>query len=88
LQTARGRAVLKTGAEGVYMAAIPEKRIGIALKVEDGAGRAAEVAMARLLDRFDAFAEAPRAEVEALLAPQIANANGWNVGAIRAAPNW
>jgi L-asparaginase II len=88
LQAARGRAVLKTGAEGVYMAAIPEKRIGIALKVEDGAGRAAEVAMARLLDRLGGFADAPRAEVEALANPKIANANGWTVGEIRPAPNW
>ncbi len=88
LQAARGRVVLKTGAEGVFMGAIPERRIGIALKVEDGAGRAAEVAMARLLDRLGGFADTPRAEVEALVNPKLANANGWTVGEIRPAPNW
>lgn len=44
-----GRAAVKTGAEGVYAAIIPEKRLGIALKIEDGASRAAEAAIAQLL---------------------------------------
>ncbi len=41
--------VLKSGAEGVYMGALPSRGIGIALKVRDGAGRAAEVAIATVL---------------------------------------
>ena len=40
---------LKTGAEGVLCAALPEASLGIALKAEDGAHRASEVAMASLL---------------------------------------
>ncbi|MBI1244896.1 MAG: asparaginase [Alphaproteobacteria bacterium] len=85
---ARGRAIMKTGAEGVYMAAVPDKRIGIALKIEDGNGRGAEVALATLLDRYGGFADTPRAEVEALLSPKISNAAGRTVGEIRPAPNW
>ncbi len=88
LIAARGHAVLKTGAEGVYMAAIPAKKIGIALKIEDGNGRGAEVVMARFLDRFGGFTDTPRAEVEALLNPKITNAAGRTVGDIRHAPNW
>ena len=88
LQAARGRVVLKTGAEGVYMAAIPDRHIGIALKVEDGAGRAAEVAMARLLDRLGGFADTPSSEIDALVNPKLTNANGWTVGDIRPAPSW
>ncbi len=47
---------VKVGAEGVYCAVIPAEKsgahqIGIALKVRDGAFRAAEVAMAALLER-------------------------------------
>jgi L-asparaginase II len=43
---------VKTGAEGVYCAAIPERGFGIALKCDDGATRAAVAMMAALLARF------------------------------------
>ena len=45
-----GRAAIKTGAEGVYAAIIPESRLGIALKIEDGATRASEAVIAALLE--------------------------------------
>src|SRR5262249_47629821 len=51
-EIARGKVLMKTGAEGVYMAAIPAKGLGIALKIDDGATRAAEVALANLLLRL------------------------------------
>ena len=51
MEALRERAFIKTGAEGVYCAALPEVGLGIALKIEDGAGRAAETAMAALLAR-------------------------------------
>lgn len=41
---------LKVGAEGVYIAAIPDLKLAIALKCEDGATRAAESVMTALLD--------------------------------------
>lgn len=44
------RVFLKVGAEGVYVAAIPELQCGIALKCADGASRAAESVMTALLD--------------------------------------
>lgn len=44
-----GRASVKTGAEAVFVAIIPERRMGIALKIEDGAARGSEAAIARLL---------------------------------------
>lgn len=44
------RVFLKVGAEGVYIAAIPELKLSIALKCEDGAVRAAEAVMTALLD--------------------------------------
>ncbi len=43
------RVYVKTGAEGVFCGAIPELGLGIALKCDDGATRAAEVAMANVL---------------------------------------
>ena len=38
MQAAPGRIFVKTGAEGVYCAAVPELGLGIALKCDDGAG--------------------------------------------------
>src|SRR3546814_6892552 len=35
------KALIKTGAEGAYCAAFPELGLGAAIKVDDGAGRAA-----------------------------------------------
>ncbi|MCU4652219.1 asparaginase [Roseibacterium sp. SDUM158016] len=49
MRAAGGRAAIKGGAEGVYAAIVPEKRLGIALKVDDGASRGSEAAVAQLL---------------------------------------
>jgi L-asparaginase II len=49
IREAQGRAVVKTGAEGVYAAMLPERGLGIALKIDDGATRASEAAIAFLL---------------------------------------
>ena len=43
------KAILKTGAEGVFVAILPELEKGIALKVADGGTRASECAIASLL---------------------------------------
>ena len=43
---------MKTGAEGVFCAALPAQGLGIALKCDDGAARAAEVVMAAVIARF------------------------------------
>ncbi len=49
--------VLKAGAEGVYMAALPDRGIGIALKTNDGASRAAEIALAGILEQLGVIPE-------------------------------
>ncbi|HXY69269.1 MAG TPA: asparaginase [Gemmatimonadales bacterium] len=45
-----GRVLAKIGAGGVYCALIPEARLGLALKVEDGDDESARVALVALLD--------------------------------------
>jgi L-asparaginase II len=47
-----GRVITKVGAEGVYSALLVERRLGIALKVEDGHGPAAALALAAVLDQL------------------------------------
>lgn len=46
MQALGERLFCKIGAEGVYCAALPELGLGVALKIDDGAARAAEAAMA------------------------------------------
>ncbi len=47
-----GATVVKTGAEGVYTAILPERGLGVAVKIEDGATRGAECAMTAMLVRL------------------------------------
>ncbi len=47
-----GKAVVKTGAEGVFLAILPERRLAVALKISDGATRASEAALAAILVRL------------------------------------
>ncbi len=48
----RGEVFLKVGAEGVYVAALPRWRLGVALKMDAGSGPAAEVALSAILTRM------------------------------------
>ncbi|TNF18482.1 MAG: asparaginase [Rhodobacteraceae bacterium] len=52
LMQAMAGGVVKTGAEGVFTAILPEQRLGVALKIADGATRASEAVMAQLLIRL------------------------------------
>ncbi len=84
----RGRFATKTGAEGVHIAIVPELRVGVALKVEDGAGRASDVAVAALLDRLGVINDRARGEIQGLVQPTIVNAAGRSAGEVRMAPGW
>ena len=53
LSAAPGRLLVKVGAEGVYCASVPERGLGIALKVDSGDGRAAQSALAEILRQLD-----------------------------------
>lgn len=78
------RAFIKTGAEGVYCGALPELGLGIALKCDDGAGRAAEVAMAALIARFLPLNETQGSAFAPLRESGLTNWNGIQVGRVRA----
>lgn len=49
MEFGNGRIFAKFGAEGVYIAAIPEIGVGIAIKADDGADRAGEMMLAGVL---------------------------------------
>jgi L-asparaginase II len=78
------KAFTKTGAEGVYCAALPEQGLGIAVKCDDGAGRAAEAVMAAVICAFVPMTEAQRAIVSPYADKAIVNWNGIETGRLRA----
>jgi L-asparaginase II len=83
MQAAPGRIFVKTGAEGVYCAAVPELGLGIALKCDDGAGRAAEVMVAAVLAKLLRADEALSAKLSELARPPIESRIGAKVGLLR-----
>ena len=76
------RIFVKTGAEGVFCAALPEQGLGIAVKCDDGAGRAAEVMMAATIARF-LTSDADRSALERFVRPALRNWSGIAVGSLR-----
>lgn len=84
MRIAGGRLYAKFGAEGFYCAGVPGLKLGVALKVEDGARRAAECALLAVLHHVDALG-AP--ELDALgryARPAVINTRHEQVGEIRA----
>ncbi|MGV6804973.1 MAG: asparaginase [Ruegeria sp.] len=79
-----GRGAIKTGAEGVFVAILPQAGLGVALKAVDGATRAAECAMAAVLVHLGLLPEDHPAIRRYLGAP-ILNRRGLNTGSVRAA---
>ena len=79
------RAFTKAGAEGVFCAALPEAGLGLAVKADDGAGRAAQVMIAALIARFGGLDGETLARLTPLLSPLILNWNGAEVGLVRPA---
>lgn len=83
MQAAPGRIFVKTGAEGVYCAALPELGLGIALKCDDGAGRAAEVMIAAVLAKLLRGDDALAAKLAELARPAVESRVGAKVGSLR-----
>ena len=77
------RVFVKTGAEGVYCAALPQQGLGIAIKCDDGASRAAQAIIAAVIARFLPLAANERAPLQRFAEPSLRNWNGFDVGQIR-----
>lgn len=75
-----GACFIKTGAEGAYAGAFPRAGLGFALKIDDGATRAAEAVVSMLIE---AFVPAARGS---LGLKTLKNAQGRDVGLLRASP--
>jgi L-asparaginase II len=83
MQETEGRVVAKIGAEGVHSVGIPERGIGFAVKVDDGAQRAQFPAVLRALQLLDALPETLPPRLEEFLRRPIRNTRGEVVGEVR-----
>lgn len=75
---------LKTGAEAFFVAIIPGRGLGVALKIADGGTRAAECTIAAILVRLGVL-EADHPATRAFMNAPIRNRRGIEVGTIRPA---
>ena len=53
----KGKIFFKNGAEGVFIAIIPEQKSALVVKIDDGASRAAEIAIAGLISELNIIEE-------------------------------
>lgn len=87
MQALGGRVLVKSGAEGLCCAVVPEAGIGVAVKIDDGTGRAVGPAMAAVLRKIGIIPES-EAEWELLrplAEPPILNRREIAVGLTAAA---
>ncbi|MCO5128271.1 MAG: asparaginase, partial [Rhodobacteraceae bacterium] len=84
LMRAMDGVAIKTGAEAVFVAILPENRMGVALKILDGGGRASEAAIVALLIRLGALDPGHPVVKEYLTGP-LTNFAGQAVGERRIA---
>ncbi|MFO8059521.1 MAG: asparaginase [Bacillota bacterium] len=78
-----GRFTSKGGALGVYCAAAVELGVGVAVKIEDGNGQAAQVAALEALSQLGAFTEEDLRAVRDYHRPDNRNVHGQTVGEVR-----
>lgn len=77
-----GNVVSKVGAEGVHCALLPERGIGIAIKVEDGTQRAQVPALLRVLQELDALPSQLSPRLAEWMRKPVKNTRGESVGEI------
>ena len=84
----KGAVLAKTGAEGVITASLPERGLGIAVKIADGSARARSVALLSILDHLGALTDEDKRKLHQHISPAIINSRGIVVGEVRVAKSW
>jgi L-asparaginase II len=80
MRAAKGSLFAKVGAEGFYCAGVPSMKLGIALKVEDGAKRAAEPALLAVLRKLNIITSGEFDRLAKYAWPDIVNTRNEVVG--------
>ncbi|SEO06296.1 L-asparaginase II [Salinihabitans flavidus] len=79
-----GKVAVKTGAEAYFVAILPEKRLGVALKIMDGGTRGAECAIASILVKLGVLDPA-HPDAQRYINGPILNRRGLETGRIKPA---
>lgn len=82
MEAMQGKVFTKTGAEGVFTAALTGTGLGIALKCHDGATRAAETAIAHIVHRLSDENQNTPQIPDRFLNPVLRNWNGIETGSL------
>lgn len=80
--------VVKTGAEGVFAAIAPSAGIALALKIDDGATRAADAALGAALQKLGVLSATQYESLQQWYSPKITNSQNAVVGNLTPAAVW
>jgi L-asparaginase II len=85
IKLTNGRFIAKAGAEAIYAVTVPEKGLGIAVKVADGNNRAIFPAVVETLKQLDLLSPTEEKDLRAFHIPVVKNWKGQEVGRIEPA---
>lgn len=88
MQVLGDKVTVKVGAEGVYAGFVPSLGLGFALKIDDGARRAAEVALGGVLKQLGLLSDSDEAELSSLIRPEQRNSRDQLTGIGRVASSF
>lgn len=82
------KVLVKVGADGCYTASLPEKGLGVAIKMDDGGDRAAQIALGETLKALGVLSDAMASELNEYIAPTLTNSRGDVIGRVEASSEW
>jgi L-asparaginase II len=88
ISATNGSVLVKTGAEAVYIAVLPEQGLGVALKIDDGSSRGSEVALGAVLSQLGAIDDKAAALLTKHFSPEITNSQGKVTGKVVPSVAW
>ena len=83
MEITAGAVIVKGGTEGVFLAAIRDRGMGLAVKIDDGSQRAVDVVLLAILNELGVLSPVHLRALSDRLAPVVRNASGTLVGTIR-----
>jgi len=82
------RVVAKIGAEGVYAASVPERGLGIVVKLDDGHMPSVNVVLGAVLFALGELDDESYEALREYVAPEVNNSRGEPVGLVEASSEW
>ncbi|OWZ82817.1 asparaginase [Natranaerobius trueperi] len=83
MQSTKGKIIAKGGAQGVFCFAIPHKKLGVAIKVEDGSNEPISTITLEVLRQLQAITDDELGDLQKYYTQNITNAKKEKVGEIK-----